>query len=189
AARTMSWKRAVKLVVESIPVRSVRSVPHARRHGPTIVVTNGRRIKRYRIEGGAGLCYKPPFTRTSSHAAPRHDRRRQRLPRRPPRREPALAGPRGGGRARLHVLRVRRDPPAGGGADRALRALARRDHRHRREGDVLVRGPRRDRAHAASRGDRGRGRALPGDRPPPAEPNPPPLLRRPEVPPWPPAAR
>src|SRR5205809_691294 len=96
-----------------------------------------------------------------SHAAPRHARRRQRLPGRPPRREPALAGPRGGGRARLHALRVRRDPPAGGGADRALRALARRDHRHRRKGDVLVRGPRRDRAHAASRGDRGRGARLP----------------------------
>src|SRR5436190_22838068 len=165
AARTMSWKRAVRLLVDSIsaslsPARAARATSL-----PTIVVTNGRSIKRSRIEGGAGLCYKPPFTRSSSHAAPRHARRRQRLPGRPPRREPALAGPRGGGRARLHALRVRRDPPAGGGADRALRALARRDHRHRREGDVLVRGPRRDRAHAASRGDRGRGARLPRERP------------------------
>ena len=59
-------------------------------------------------------------------------------------------------RAHVRALRLRRGPHAARRAHAALRAADRRDDRRRREGDVLLRAPRR-RAHAAPRGHGRRG--------------------------------
>ena len=74
--------------------------------------------------------------------------------RHPARRGRGLAPDRGRGARPLRALRLPRDPHAGLRGDGALRARHRRGDRHRLEGDVHLRRPRRRLADAAARGHR-----------------------------------
>ena len=60
----------------------------------------------------------------------------------------------------LRRLRLRRDPPAGARAHRAVRARGGRGHRHRRQGDVHLRRPQGPLADPATRGHRWGGSRL-----------------------------
>ena len=103
-------------------------------------------------------------------------------PRPPSRRQREVRGRRGVGAARLRVVRLRRDPHADLRIDRALRAVGRRDDRHRPQGDVHVPGPQGPLADAAA-GEHGRRRAGARREGHPGAPAAaPPLVRGPAVP-------
>ena len=126
---------------------------------------------RWRPPGGC--CATDHGTETAGH--PRHER--------PARRRAAVLAARRGGRARtLRRLRLPRDARAAGRARGTLQALDRRAHRHRREGDVQLRRPRRRPPEPPAGGDRGPGASRDRARAP-AQPEAAAVDRRPDVPP------
>ena len=134
AERTSSWKSAVRLsVVEHV------GVPRRPPIVPAVPFTSKRRELPMVRSAFARVRRTPPL---HGEAGLHHSR--QGLPGRAARGEPPLAGARGRSRGDVSPLRLRRDPRPHRGADGALRALARRDDRHRREGDVHLRRSRRD---------------------------------------------
>ena len=91
-------------------------------------------------------------TRSSRSSARDAHRGAARHARRPPVRPAALAEGDGRDGAAVRALRLPPDPDAGVRGHRALQAHVRRGLRHRAEGDVHLRGPRRPLAHAAPGG-------------------------------------